>query len=84
MDVIIFYKKYVEPFTALAVLLMVCVLVFQLITYNNFQEQIANSCGWENEDTRCICQKGDVIAWENEAKRNVGDINLSDIAIDSP
>jgi len=76
-DVIGFYKKWVEPFFALVVLLMVVILVAKLTAYNNFQEEIATNCGWEEEDTRCFCQKGDVIAAENEIKGQYGGIDLS-------
>ncbi len=77
MEVIRFYKKYIEPFFAVAVLLMVVILVIQLVAYNNFQKEIAENCGWAEEDTRCYCEKGDVIAWENGGKIAMGDINLS-------
>ena len=79
MEVVKFYKKFIEPFTAVAVLIMVCILVAKLYAYNNFQEEIAENCGWEKEDTRCYCEKGAVIAWENEVRDQVGEINLSSV-----
>jgi len=71
MEVVKFYKKFIEPFTAVAVLIMVIILVIQLVNYNNFQEEIAQNCGWAEEDTRCYCEKGDVIAWENDFELNL-------------
>ena len=69
-----FYFKYIEPFTAVAVLIMVCILVAKIHTYNNLQKEIATNCGWDDEDTRCYCEKGAVVAWENSIK---DEINLS-------
>jgi len=69
-----FYFKYIEPFTAVAVLIMVCILVARLSSYNNLQKEIAENCGWDDEDTRCYCEKGDVVAWDNSVK---DEINLS-------
>jgi len=77
MEFKVFYKKFVEPFIALAVLLMVVILVMQLVSYNNLQKEIAENCGWDKEDTRCYCEKGKVIAWENQMKNEFGDINFS-------
>jgi len=78
MEVKIFYKKYIEPFTAVAVLIMVVILVLQLVSYNNLQEEIAQNCGWEEaEDTRCYCEKSEVIAWENNMRGEYGGLNLS-------
>ena len=76
-DVIKFYKKWIDPFFAIAVLLMVVILVGKLMEYNELQEEISANCGWEEEDTRCFCQKGDVIAAENELKGQYGGIDLS-------
>jgi hypothetical protein len=76
-DFIKFYKKWIEPFFAMAVLVMVCILVARLTTYNHLQKEIAENCGWEDEDTRCYCEKGEVIAWENEIKDKIGDINFT-------
>ena len=77
MEVVIFYKKWIEPFFAVAVLIMVIILVGQLIKYNNLQDEIAETCGWVEEDTRCYCEKSAVILWENEVKGKVGEINFS-------
>ena len=77
------YKKYLEPFTAVVVLIMVCILVARLSAYNHLQKEIAENCGWDDEDTRCYCEKGAVILWENSMKDIVGDINLSIISGDN-
>jgi hypothetical protein len=77
MKPIDFYKKYIDPFTAVAVLIMVCILVFQLVNYNNLQKEIAENCGWELEDTRCYCEKSSVLNWENQKMGELPDFNLS-------
>lgn len=83
MKFVVFYKKYIEPFIAVAVLIMVCILVAKLSAYNNFQKEISENCGWGTEDTRCYCEKGDVIAWENNVKIEFEDINLSLVGDDN-
>ena len=74
-----FYKKVLEPFVAVAVLIMVVILVGKLRTYNNLQEEIAVNCGWAEEQARCYCEKSSVIAWENEMKNGVVDIDLNGV-----
>jgi len=76
-EFIAFYKKWIDPFFAVAVLIMVVILVGKIMEYNNLQEEIATNCGWEHEDTRCFCEKGAVIAAENEIKNQIGGLNLS-------
>ena len=79
MEVVKFYKKFIEPFTAVAVLIMVVILVLQLVAYNNLQEEISQNCGWGEDDTRCYCEKGVVVAWENGFKLNLSLNYSSDI-----
>jgi len=77
MEFVTFYKKWIEPFTAVAVLILVIILVARLSAYNHLQKEIAENCGWADEDTRCYCEKSDVVAWGNSIRDEVGDINFS-------
>jgi len=76
-DLIGFYKKWIDPFFAIMVVAMLVILVGKLVEYNNLQEEISENCGWEEEDTRCFCEKNAVIAAENELGITYGKINLS-------
>lgn len=64
-DIVLTYKKYVEPFVAIAVLIMICVACF--LIYNDFKakSEIGEKCGWADEDVRCWCKKGEVVEREN-------------------
>lgn len=68
MEVVAFYKKWIDPFFAVAVLIMLLILVGKISEYNDFQEGIQETCGWEEEETRCYCEKDVVELWENEIK----------------
>ena len=55
--IINFYKKRIEPFVAifiLAFLVTGCVLLYQ---DNQLKNQIADTCGYENNDYICYCEK---------------------------
>ena len=77
MKFIEFYNKYIEPFTAIFIVILLCILISRISAYNNLQEEIAQNCGWEEEDTRCYCEKGAVVAWENSVGNGDIDLNLS-------
>ena len=72
-----FYKKYIEPFIAIAVLLG---LIYAGIMLNeNYQakKDIAAECGWGDEEVRCVCEKRDVITAEKLRYNEIGDIVLN-------
>ena len=68
MSFIIFYKKWIEPFTA--ILILIALIFLSTMVYKSFtiQEQIKDNCGWEDEGVRCICERGEVVRMENELK----------------
>lgn len=55
-----FFKRRVEPFIALGVLVLLIILSVQLMEGNELREEISQSCGWEEEDFRCFCEKSKV------------------------
>lgn len=76
-DIVVIYKRYVEPFIAIFVLiglLYSCVMLYQ-----NYQakQDIALECGWTDEDVRCTCERSKVIAAENRMRDEFGEVNLN-------
>lgn len=67
------YKKYVEPF--LAIIIVVGIIYACISGYQNLQEkkQIAENCGWGDEEVKCWCQKSDYVIMSS----NGADLNLS-------
>lgn len=67
---IIFFKKKIEPFIALAVLILLLILVVQLYNGNELRTEISKNCGWEDEDYRCFCEKSEAMAIKNKMDNN--------------
>ncbi len=63
--ILIFFKRRIEPFIALGVLILLIILCFQLIEGNKLRTEISQNCGWEDEDYRCFCEKSEAIAIKN-------------------
>lgn len=66
MDFATLFKKRIEPFIALGILIILIILVVQLYNGNELRTEISQNCGWEDEDYRCFCEKSDVIAIMNK------------------
>jgi len=66
----IFFRKRIEPFIALAVLILLIILAFQLYHGNNLRTEISQNCGWENEDYRCFCEKSEAVEIMNKINDN--------------
>ncbi len=49
--------KKLEPLFALLIIVLLIVVAIYLPQQIRINEQIRNSCGWENEQVRCICEK---------------------------
>ena len=52
-----FFRRYIEPFIALGVLILLILLSVQLLNGNELREEISQNCGWGEEDYRCFCEK---------------------------
>ncbi len=59
---LVFFRKRIEPFIALGVLILLLILAFQLYQGNNLRTEISQSCGWGDEDFRCFCEKSEAMA----------------------
>lgn len=62
----IFFKKRIEPFIAVAILVVLVILSVQLMNGNELREEISQTCGWEEEDYRCFCEKSEAMAIKNK------------------
>ncbi len=63
---LIFFKRRIEPFIALAVLILLIVLVVQLVNGNELRKEISQNCGWGEEDYRCFCEKSEAMVIKNK------------------
>lgn len=61
-DVVLKYKRYVEPFIAIFVLMGLIYAGF--MGFENYQAKkvIAKDCGWDDGEVRCLCSKEFVLA----------------------
>ena len=80
-EVVVYYKKYVEPFIAIFVLLGLIYSGFMLYENYHAKKDIAVECGWVDEDVRCTCDKSLVIATENEMRGIIPEVIL-DVEMD--
>ncbi len=71
MDFTTFFKKRIEPFVALAVLIVLIILAFQLYSGLQLREEINQNCGWEDENYRCFCEKSEAMSIKNKIEGNV-------------
>lgn len=74
-----FYKKYVEPFVAIFVLVLLCMVAKGLYDYKNLQQEINQSCGWQDEDYRCYCRKSEISEIERQVINERGAINFDNV-----
>lgn len=63
--VILFYKKYLEPFFAIFIFFLLFSTGILLYQDNQLKKEISQNCGWIDEDYRCYCQKHDIEDIEN-------------------
>ncbi len=59
--VVYFYKKWIQPFLAIFILVLLFMAVKGLMDYKNLQEDIKENCGWEDEDYKCYCRSSDIL-----------------------
>lgn len=67
---LVFFKKRVEPFIAIAVVILLVILGLQLKHGNELRNEISANCGWEQEDYRCFCEKSEAMAIKNKIDNN--------------
>lgn len=61
----IFFRKRIEPFIALAVLILLIIISFQLHEGIELRKEINKNCGWGEEDFRCFCEKSEALRIKN-------------------
>lgn len=68
----------IQPYIAVAVLIMLAFLLFELSEYNRKQEEINKNCGWEEEDYYCYCEYSDVMNFKKniEIKQEIENGNF--------
>lgn len=71
------YKRYVEPFIAIFVLLGLIYACFMLKENYQAKRNIAEECGWNDGDVRCWCEKSQVIAAENRIHGELGEVIIN-------
>lgn len=72
-----FYKKWIQPFLAIAILLMLIFVGSLLLNEQKLKEKISENCGWGGENYRCYCEKSDVIAIQNKIGGITPDVKLA-------
>ncbi len=62
----VFFKKRIEPFMVVGVIIILGIICLQLSNGNELREEISQNCGWEEEDYRCFCEKSEAMAIKNK------------------
>ena len=71
------YKESLEkssPYVAIGIFICLIALATLLYQEQKITSEISESCGWGDEDYRCLCEKNDVILIENLIKNNFSGI----------
>lgn len=55
-----FFKKWIEPFLAIFVVVLLVMVVRGFVEHRSLQEEIRDNCGWAEEDYKCYCRKNEV------------------------
>ena len=79
-ELTLFFKRRIEPFIALAVLITLVILAFQLSAGNELREEISQNCGWEEEDYRCFCEKSEAMEIKNKIDGLEGFGDIEDVS----
>ena len=56
-EIIKFYKKRIEPFVAIFVLVFLITACFLVWQDNQLKKEIGENCGYENKNYICYCEK---------------------------
>ena len=74
---IIFFRRRIEPFMVVGVLIVLVLIFVQVYNGNELREEISQNCGWGEEDFRCFCEKSEALEIKNKMynlENNDGDI----------
>ena len=70
MDFTTFFRKRIEPFMVVGVIIILLIICLQLKTGLELREEISKNCGWEDEDYRCYCEKTDALRLKSLIDKN--------------
>lgn len=62
------FNKFIKPFLAIFIFVLLIMCVRGLIQYQDLQNQINENCGWQDQDYKCYCNKIDVDSIEANQK----------------
>ena len=71
VEIISFYKKKIEPFVAIFVLVFLLVGVVLLYQDNQLKKEISKNCGWNEEKYKCYCEKSFITDIELKMKGEI-------------
>lgn len=74
-----FFEKWIKPFIAIAILIMLILVGSLLLKEQGLKERISENCGWGEEDYYCYCEKSEVIAIRNMLNMSIG---IDDVKLD--
>lgn len=63
---LIFFRKRIEPFIALGVLILLIILYVQVSQGNELRTEISQNCGWGEDDFKCFCEKSEAMVIKNK------------------
>lgn len=66
----IFFRKRIEPFMVIGVLIILVFIGVQLYNGNNLRTEISQNCGWGEGDFRCFCEKSEAMAIKAKIDNN--------------
>ena len=73
---LLFFKKKIEPFMVIGVLILLAIIANQLIQGNELRETISENCGWAGEDYACYCEKTQALFIKDKMNNNLSIDNL--------
>ena len=79
MKFIEFFEKWIKPFIAIAILIMLILVGSLLLREQNLKERISENCGWGEEDYYCYCERSEAVAIRNKLN---GVIGIDDVELD--
>ncbi len=62
MNFATFFKKRIEPFIAIGIIIVLIIISTQLYNGIQLRKEINQNCGWEDENYRCFCEKSEAMA----------------------
>lgn len=71
---ILFFRRRIEPFIALGILILLILLCVQLYNGNELRTEISQNCGWGEEEYRCFCEKSEAM----EIKYKIDNLDFID------